>query len=443
VVVKPALLVLLPLALLWLVIFASWRAGLVALLVFLPFSGLPLFLSGSRFGPIAKDLAIVLPLYASFALAARREGRRLIPQRDALVPLLAILTSLAVGYVAFSPSLFVGAIGLKVWVFYFPLYIVGFHYVQSLEDVVRLLRLTALLALIPAAIGFAELLSWNGHDYGALMPLYGPFRQKILQDNLAGFNGFHQAIVRIPSTFSSAAGYYNFSLFAFAAALGYWRYRRGVFAGSLAVVLALACVSSGIRRSYFMVPLLAIAAVLVMRGGSSTKLRLGFGMIAVFVILTVFNVHVLQLVAPLQVGTSFAVSGASHQFLPALGQSVLGHGTGSDTNAALRYGGVQGLSDLWKEAWYTKALIEFGLVGLAVALLTIGAVVLQGYRRVASLTGPAREVTAPLWGVLLVTAVTLAKASELDWDPMDANFWLIAGLIAGLVYSVRNAGEET
>ncbi len=435
VVVKPAALVLVPLVVLWAVILANWRVGLVALFVFLPFAGLPIFMSGSRYAPIAKDLALVLPLYASFALDARRNGRRILPDRDALLPLLGVFAGLAVAYVAYSSSLLVAAIGLKVWVFYLPLYLVGFHYVRGLEDFARLLRLTALLALIPAGIAFAELLSFNGHDYGPLMRLYGPFQHKIVQE--AGFTGFNTVIVRIPSTFSSAAGYYNFSIFAFAAALGYWRYRRSSLAGLLALVLALGCIASGIRRSYFMVPLLALAAVLVMRGGHSTKLRVIFGGIAVVVILSLFDVHLVQLLRPLRAGANQAVTGTSHQFLPALGHSVLGHGTGSDTNAALRYGGGAPLEGVWREAWYTKSLVEFGLPGLGLALVLIGTAVLQGYRRLTALTGVARQVAAPLWGVLLVTAITLAKAAELDWDPMDAYFWLAAGLLGGLAYVVR------
>jgi hypothetical protein len=260
------------------------------------------------------------------------------------------------------------------------------------------------------------------------MKLYGPATSKIVQE--VGYAGFGGPFPRIPATFTSAASYYNFGIVAFASAIGYWRYRRSSFTGLVAIVLGLATVASGIRRSYLMVPLLTFVAAFLMRGGHSAKNRTAFAVVAAVGALLFFNVNVGGLLPHLAEGTHGAVSSTAQQLTPALAHGAIGHGTGSDTNAANRYGG--GTVAAWREAWYTKALVEFGILGLVAAVGLILTVLLQAGRNVRLLYGVGREVAAPLAAVLVVTAVTLAKAAELDWDPMNAYFWLFAGLLGGL-----------
>ncbi len=52
----------------------DWRRGVVALLVVLPFAGLPVFVAGTP-GLAARDLFVVAPLYLAFAVGHAPFGR--------------------------------------------------------------------------------------------------------------------------------------------------------------------------------------------------------------------------------------------------------------------------------------------------------------------------------------------------------------------------------
>ena len=51
------------------------------------------------------------------------------------------------------------------------------------------------------------------------------------------------------------------------------------------------------------------------------------------------------------------------------GTGLVGHGTGWDTQAALRYGGSA--STRYVENWYAKAALELGVAGLAAIVLSL------------------------------------------------------------------------
>ncbi|MHB8642687.1 MAG: hypothetical protein ACYDA3_07375 [Gaiellaceae bacterium] len=416
---------------------ADWRRGVGVLVAFLPFAGLPVFFLGSKYAPVAKDIFIVLPLYASFVAAMVYRREPIVPRRDPVVPLLGLFSALALVYSLLSPSARVAAIGLKVWLFYLPLYVVGYHYIRSLDDLVRLLRRIVWLALVPTAVAFAEFYYFvRTGGFGPLDRLYGRFSDQIVHQV-----GFVARIPRIPSTFTFAGSYYNFALVALAAALAVWRFRRDRLSGALVVVLALATMASGERRSYFTVPILVVVAVGLMRAGAQTKMRVLLAGLAALATLIALGVPILGVSGQLEAGALHNVSAASAQFTPAFHHGAIGHGTGSGTNAAFRYGGLAPVGE-WAEAWYTKALVEMGYLGLALAIALMVVLLWHGYRCLQELPQREREVAAPLWALLFVTALMLAKASELDWDPIDAYFWLVAGLLSGLAASTRRRGAQ-
>ena len=413
----------------------DWRRAVRVLCFFLPFAGLPVFLLSQRYGPIFKDLLIVLPLYIAFVYEVTSkpaDTRRI----DPIALLMLLFVGLALVYLLLTPSPAIGAIALKVWLWYFPLYFVGRRYVTSLEDIIRLLRPVALLALIPAAIAFAEVFYFvKTGGFGPLLRLYGPVAPNIVRQV-----GFYVQVPRIESTFTSPESYYNFGLVATASALVLWRFKRSGWYGALAFILAGATIASGERRAYVTVPMLVVVGALIMRPNASLRIRLALaGALAVFV-LGSLGVPLSGVSGQLAPGAAISATASRNEFTTALHHDLFGKGTGSGTNAAIEYGGLP--NKQIAESWYTKAFSEFGLLGFFVAAALIATIVVQSFVGVRRLPSFEREVAAPLVALLFVTSFTLAKASELDWDPMDAYFWLLAGCLMGLVRSVDAAERK-
>lgn len=422
------------------VTFASWRAGTWILLVFLPFAGLPVFAITSSFSLVLKDLIIVLPLYFAFAAWVIVRGRRSRVGLHAFYPPVIFLSILVVAYIARSPNVLVGVIGAKVWLEYIPLLFVGYAFVREVADLERVLKATALLAIVPTALGLAEFaLAERQGGFGPLAWIYHA-RPDLLTSSVY----FGQSIPRIPSTFTTAAGFYNFELVALACALAIALRRRGGGWWVLVGLISLAALGSGVRRAYLTVPFVLITSALVardrrIRALPRTALVLG-SIVAVAAVAT--NVVGILMALPRGLRETYTAS-VNNELLPALRHGLIGSGTGSDTEAAIHHGGLGNLTFDWKEGWYSKASLELGTIGLAVALWLIATLIARGHRTVVSLSAPTRALAAPLWALLVVTALMLVKASEIDWDPLNAYFWLFGGMLLSLPDAAGATGGES
>lgn len=134
----------------------SWRWSIYALLAYLPVSGIPVLAlyPDTRAAVLAKDVLFVMPAYIGFVVNHLANRRRMtVPGAP-----FALLIGLSVLVIAqmFNPSLpsgLVGAIGAKVWLFYIPLLVLGYHLVRSRSDLSWLLGLMSTTAILPALIG--------------------------------------------------------------------------------------------------------------------------------------------------------------------------------------------------------------------------------------------------------------------------------------------------
>ncbi|HVS84889.1 MAG TPA: hypothetical protein VHD91_04600 [Gaiellaceae bacterium] len=406
---------------------ADWRRGVGILVVVLAFAGLPVFLINSKYAPVLKDLFVVVPVYAGFFGSRIMRREPLWPRGDALTPLLLLFASMTVVYSLVSPTPAVAAIGLKVWLLYIPLYGVGYAYVRGREDVIRIVRSLAIVAVVPVLLALVELFYFiQSGGFGPLLSFYGRFSSGIVRQV-----GFGVTVPRIPSTFTFNGSYYDFAFVAFMAGLAYWGYRRTRLSAALALVAAAGALVSGERRAYITIPVALVAAVALMGSGSHTRLRVALAGFAGIVALSWLGIPILDISNRLSEGTVSNINAASQQLEPALKHGFFGHGTGSGTNAAFRYSGLSP-SSKFAESWYTKALVELGYFGVAVVLAIMVVLVRRGYGIVRGLSPPDRALAAPIWVLLFLTALLLAKASELDWDPLDAYFWLFAGMLSGL-----------
>jgi uncharacterized membrane protein YhaH (DUF805 family) len=109
---------------------------------------------------------------------------------------------------------------------------------------------------------------------------------------------------------------------------------------------------------------------------------------------------------------------------------VVGDGTGSHTNAALRYGG--GAVDQMVENWYARAGAELGVTGLMFAIALLASAAAAARRAGKRLHGVSKEIGGPIVALVLMTVLISFKGSILDVDPFNVYFWLLVGILLRL-----------
>ncbi len=369
-----------------------------------------------------------------------RSGDDATPPLGVALPALAAFALLVVLGIVHAPSFETGAIGAKVWLAYVPMLAIGYHYVRRIDDFEGALRLTALIGLVPAAVAIGELLlaaqqrhpgeTWV-NDFGPFTRMYGAWFEHVKWSGVAfGPDGHSIMIPRVPSTFTGATQYFGFAMVAYAAGLAMALRRRTGWWVACAIVLGVAAMASGVRAAYVAVPALTVASMAL--AGATVRQWACVALVAV----AMLGVAALAGAAPWRIATMIPahtqqqLATASNEMGDALRTSPLGHGTGWDTNSALRYGSSG--EQRFIENWYAKTMLEFGIAGLVcvvVALASIGARLAMGWR---SLDARARQAAAPVLALLGITAIALFKGPYVDLDPMNVYFWLLAGMLLGL-----------
>jgi hypothetical protein len=386
---------------------------------------------------MARDVCIVAPLYAAFAFEATRTGERLLPPLGLALVALAVFASLVVLQTLRAPNVLSGAIGLRVWLAYVPMLAVGYCFVRTSADFETLMKVSALLGLLPASLACAE---WAyavvQGDFGPFERLYGAWELTETQRFVVFTTGEgNLRIPRVPATFTGVTQYFGFSLVAFAAGLA-MSLRRGGWWWLCAAFLATGALASGARASYVAVPVMALASLVTLRGtqrGPNAFAAAAALYLAVAAIAGTFFAGVAQEV-PSHLVTSLhtAWSELSSAF------TIAGHGTGWDTNAALRYGNVE--DRRYIENWYAKAMLELGVIGLAAVIGAFAIIVGMALRRLRSLDDDSRVLAAPVCALLLVTIALLFKGPYIDLDPLNVYFWLLTGALFGLFEPAQGRG---
>jgi hypothetical protein len=344
------------------------------------------------------------------------------------------------------PNHLVGLIGIKIWLFYIPLFFLGYHLVQSRRQLFRVLGLMALLAIVPAGIALLEFLLVQAGQVDFVHSVYGDaapaaFQQYATFDLPGGCT-----ITRIPSTFSFFYQYYMFAAAMVVVAYAWWRGSRPAgrqlaIGGPLFLLVLLAALVGGVRTAFILIPLLVVAMLAL---GARSANRLPWvtvaGGVAAFALLG----------GGVGVGACGAAShfkAATRNELPfvyskGVGNAIkahdswLGFGSGSDSSGAAyafpslqfktKFGAVQ-------EPWYLKTYIELGIFGIIIVGALLAVLIFRAvnvHRRLSD--SRLQVVSAGFLALFAFVLVYNAKAQYLDLDPINIYFWLFLGMLMKL-----------
>jgi len=436
-----------------------WQWGITALVYYMPFSGLPSILLhpyiGTGMPTLIKDIAFVIPAYIGFASWHHNNSLKITDLPREMKIALNLMTCLALLVFAhvFNRQLvsyMVGLIGLKVWLFYMPLYVLGYYLITDKSQLIRLSKILLMLGMIPAIFGIVQAQLIYMGDPGLAYALYGTAASDMTQSFARFDSAGGVGLVRIPSLFTFVLQYSAFLLallpVCYALYMGseYFGQKGTVYALALGII-TVALITTGVRAVYVMLPgFLVLALFLSGKGGQVKK-----SMTSLFTLIPLaFGSMVFLLQSSLETFLDFISSiianylspageGALiNQFEYALNLTWFGMGTGMNTGQARYFritdvsSYVSTASNAGVEALPGKAILEIGVPGLILVVALFGWILISSYRQIGKLQDPLlRGFGVSLFAFLVVVIAWLYKGVVLDYDPLNALFWLFAGIL--------------
>ncbi len=440
---------------LYVVILKNWRRGIYALLIYLPFAGLPTILlyPAPRITLLIKDLLFVIPAYLGFILwwHSRYQHNRpvLFPNRG-MIPLALLVGLLFIQF--FNPNLInplVGLIGLKVWLFYVPLFFLGYHFVDSKEQLFKVVNCVFWVALVPVLVGIIQVvLLYSGYSKLAYS-VYGPAVAAVTQnfatlgiDCVNGKN-CNAWLVRTPSIFTFVTQYWLFLLTMYPLGYAIWmkanqqKNRFSQWYLALLGLVIVAAFSSGTRAALVVTPFYFLLVAIIsgkLKHFWKPMLLLAGGFVVMAVLLgistNIFISYIIEVLA-----YYLGREGLMSEHFRALDTTLLGAGVGMSTGPArYAFNASDAVTQLTAfESFYAKTIVELGVLGLIIVLILLGLLLWNGYRCVICLKDPIlRHLAVGLLALLLVTVIYLAKGAVIDYDPLNVYFWLYAGILMKL-----------
>jgi len=421
----------------WAAILFRWRLGLMALVVYTPFTGLVVSaFAPSPVGNLVRDFLIIIPLYIAFFLTRRQADRFVAPLGFlAIVGVLTVLVAIKSTFGTSSGSL-VALVGAKIWLFYIPLVFVVSAAIRDKAELLSLLRLFVVMAWIPCTVGILMWLGAINYDYKESIELvYGDFARNATQ-GFAAFKVGESTIYRIPGTFQFASQYSMFCIFMIFPVLMQFRLERSrswrAFAYLSLALFILAAMTSGARGAFLHVPFLFVLV---------GTLRFGFGRGGNSLIVFAFVVFVAVMFSQFDESAIFdhvaelAASNGQRVVLGGLEYAVeegglWGQGVGIGTIAARHVIGQTDIAIAAVENYYAKAWIELGVLGFITVVVLFTYLILAGIRMAsASRDDALRDVGLIVVAMVIFIAYLSTRGWILDQDPMACYYWVMVGIL--------------
>jgi len=417
----------------WFLILKRWSLGLELYILFIPLSGaVELWLHPAAWAVLIKDVLFVTPAYIGFILSNELKPALLgMPRSLGALMVLFVCLVLVQAVNPEGPGVYATLIGLKVWLFYFPMILLGRAYVRDLASLLRLSRLMIGLIWLPCMVG---ILQWVlALRYGQAYAI-GLFYGAAARDATQGFTQFDNGLMRIPSTFAFPAQYLNYVVCMFIPVLGcstievatVWQKVRLASFGLLCV----AGFMSGVRSAFVMIPL-ALSCFYFIMNGVRGAVWSGF-VIAAFLVVSL-SISKVDPGGLLQMESDLTQNYAASQtglLTDAVQLTLIGRGVGTSTGAA-RLAIDNPDEFVGFESYYAKAVAELGVLGCAL-IVVLQLWLLRWALRIHSLGSTIAPYAAAIAAALLTFLVCDYKGSSLDLDPVNMLYWLFVGVLFSL-----------
>lgn len=443
--------------------FKYQRLALYAFIIYIPFGGTVTYeLGGSALLQLAKDVFYIPALIGVYQFCRKNRLPIILPQaiKPPLIMLLIIVLITAlitnvpdqIGGVGGQYPAVMALLGIKLLFGYVPLVACIYYLIRDKADLVRLLRLQAVLVLVACGLGMMQyFMLKTGICAGTTGVGSELFRASVEARCFVGGSLLYspsQGQIRLPGTFVApwqwgwfliSAAFFSFGT-TFSDKSAFWRLVGLV---SLVAVMVMATVS-GQRISLVVVPAAVVLLTVITGQVANLKRFVPIGLVLGLILtyLVASNPGVLQArvdslesrwnASPPQ---EFMVDQFSQVWDKQKG--IFGHGVGRATNSARSFGDTSLI-----ETYHPKLIYEIGPLGLiaALAVYTVLTVVtFRVYRKTKDKN--LRSYAASMWVFVLFISYC-PYYYPLDVDPVAVYYWLAAGIVLKIPELERQEQEK-
>jgi hypothetical protein len=441
------------------------RKALWVFLIYLPISGTVTYWigKGNIVFQLAKDAFYIPALLALVQYCQVKRLPILIPK--GLKPSLGILLAFCIMTLLFingsqqithsesGQPLFMGLLGLKVFLGYIPLIFCGYYLIRSKQQLLFLTRLHVVLAIICCVLGFIQYMMLRTGMCAGTDHLSGADLFKATLDAKCFVGGSlvyspSQSVIRLPGTFVAPWQWAWFlianAFFTFATAFNdpspLWRI-SGLIGMAAVFVNA---VISGQRIALALVPIIVI--ILLILTGQVANLKrfipIGLGLALILGIAAAANPEIVQeridsFISRWEASPPQAFIQGQFDWAIKQQQGLLGRGLGRATNSARTFGETQLV-----ETYYPKVLYEvgpFGTLAFLALVTSLTVITFKTYRSIKDKN--LRAMGASFWVFILFISYN-TYYYPLDVDPVAVYYWFFAGATLSLPEIDRQEQEK-
>lgn len=395
-----------------------------------------------------KDV-FYLPVLASILIGSRQTFKELF---NRIKPLfwsiiaftsICLITFLFVNFPAqFNPNsehkfpLLMGIIGLKIWLSYIPLILVGFYLIRNRQDLLKLTRLQVILITICCLLGLVQYFALTtGFCKGSVGLPEPAFHSTSLQARcLFGGSLLYyppRNLIRLPGTFVAPWqwGWFLISSIFFTFALMQietkksWYYLSW-FASFLVLTNA---VISGQRIALLLVPIFFIILFFITQR-KTKNFAIKSGVITFLLIISLSFPVVRQAIESFIKRWNYS---PPPQFIVKIFnysvnnfQGFFGSGLGTTASAARKFGDIKLI-----EVFHGQLIYEMGFLGLISFIVMVSILVFLGWKILNSIQDQSLKNLAICLCIFILFISYNVYYYPLNVDPVNVYFWLLAGIL--------------
>ena len=342
-----------------------------------------------------------------------------------------------------SADVLVGLLGLKILLLYWPLAVLGYAYVDSLERARGLLKAIVFFSVPINLFGLYQF--WRGPEF--LVSTFGPgFERATILAFIEGVAA-DDSFLRIPGTFASTGQFSSFllidAMFCFGLLFSAREKRERMILIGCAVLNFVTLLATGSRGAFVVLVMQSgVFALLCRRARQAVGVALlvglslyyGFNWLGDSVISRFESLRDMEMIRERTVDTT------SGMFVDVFNEYPFGRGLGTASLATRHLLGEDSTGWAMVENYLTKLQMETGILGVLLFYLFMGILSFRWLNWLKPLEGPARNLVMSLAAYYITLFLVSGLFGGLDTPPQSVFLWPLIGIgarLSVLPYEIR------